>query len=271
MRTNAHALLGARAVASMMAAASLLLASSPASARGRAEQGEVQEGGAERVEKKEDRAEQRDASTKGEPQPKREIVWMKAEAGFESLHLRTFKADIDTVSLGILPANAVGPTVGVGVGVRFVFVTLGVRGRFSSFGGDAPGQREGFQLWTLNAELGLRAPVGRFEPYVTLAGGYATFGGLSTAFDGLRRGLDVNGVNTRLAIGVDYYLTQNISVGASLGGELLFITRHGTSVRDLATPREVDTLNQAKARVLEANGSNVGAAWSGTAGLGVHF
>ncbi len=203
--------------------------------------------------------------------PKHEIVWMNAEAGVEGLHLRTFEANPDTVTLGVLPADAVGPALDLGVGVRFVFVTLGVRGRVGMFSADAPDHTGGFQLWSVDAELGFRAPIGRVEPYITLAGGYATFGGISTAFNGLKRGLDVNGVDARLAMGFDYYLTKQLSIGASIGGDLLFITRYGVSVRDLATPQEVDTLNQAKARVLEGNGTSVGAAWSANGGMGIHF
>ncbi|WP_394839451.1 hypothetical protein LVJ94_21425 [Pendulispora rubella] len=213
----------------------------------------------------------KDRAEPNEPQPKREIVWANTELGVQSLHLRTFEANPDAVTWGVLPGSAAGPTIGLGAGVRIVFATIGVRGRFSNFYADAPDRRGGFQLWTLDAELGFRAPLGRFEPYITLAGGYATFGGLSTAISGLERGLDVNGVNTRLALGLDYYATKNVSFGASLGGDLLFITRHGVSARDLATPQEVNTLNQAKARVLEASGSSVGAAWSATAGVGIHF
>jgi len=221
--------------------------------------------------KTEGQGDESDRSQTDEPRPRHEIVWTNAEAGIQGLHLRTFEANPDAVTLGVLPADAVGPTLGVGAGVRFVFVTLGVRGRVGMFAADAPGHTGGFQLWTLDAELGIRAPLGRFDPWLTLSGGYATFGGLSTAVSGLQQGLDVNGVNARVAIGFDYYLNKHLSLGASLGGELLYMTRSGISVRDLATPQEVDTLNQAKARLLQANGSSVGAAWSATVGPGVHF
>jgi hypothetical protein len=52
---------------------------------------------------------------------------------------------------------------------------------------------------------------------------------------------------------------------------LLAIARPGISVRDLAMPKEVGTINEAKARILEANGTSVGTVLSATVAVGIHF
>jgi hypothetical protein len=49
------------------------------------------------------------------------------------------------------------------------------------------------------------------------------------------------------------------------------VSRPGVSVRDLATPKEIGTINEARARVLEASGSSVGSVVSLTGDVGVHF
>jgi hypothetical protein len=216
-----------------------------------------------------------DVSPEGEKAwggPKSQHVWIDAQAGVEYLNLQTFNADFETVSVGLLPTSGVGPTVNVGAGVRLVFLTLGLRGRVSSFQDNSSLRSVGaWQVWTLDGEIGLRAPVGRLEPHAALAGGYSSFGGFETALSGLSAGLDVHGVDGRIGAGADYWITRLISVGLDASAGLLAVARPGVSARDLATPKEVGTLNEAKARVLEANGSSVGWMLALTGDLGVHF
>jgi hypothetical protein len=206
------------------------------------------------------------------PQPTHEFVWANAEAGFENVHLQTFSANTDAFTAGLFPTAASGPTFGFGAGLRIVFVTLGARARVALFNDDDPQRTVGnWQLWTLDAELGIRVPLGRAEPYFTVAGGYATFGGLSTALAGVSDGLNVHGIDARAAFGIDYYLTRRFSIGAQLGGDLLFVARDGVSVADLAAAKKIGTLNDAKARILEASGTSAGSAWALTGGIGLHF
>lgn len=204
--------------------------------------------------------------------PTSQHLWIDAQAGVESVNLQTFNADFDSVSVGLLPTSGVGPAVSVGAGVRLVFLTLGVRGHVASFQDDSPTSTVGaWQIWSLDGELGLRAPLGRVEPHGAVAAGYASFGGFGSAVRGLSSGLDVHGWDGRLDGGVDYWVTHALSVGVDLSGGLLAIVRPGISARDLATPQEVGTINEAKARVLEANGSSVGWMFEATLDLGVHF
>jgi len=209
---------------------------------------------------------------KNEPNPKREIVWTNVEAGLQSVRLQTFSANLDSFTGGIFPTSATGPMLGFGAGFRVVFLTLGARARVTMFNDDAPEQRLGnWQLWTLDGEIGLRAPLGRLEPYFNASGGYATFGGLSRAVAGIGDGLNVHGVDARAAFGFDYYVTKHVSLGLQISGDLLFIARDGVSVANLAAAKQIGTLNEAKARVLEASGTTVGSAWALTGGVGLHF
>jgi hypothetical protein len=199
-------------------------------------------------------------------------VYVDAQAGVESVQLNTFNADFDTVSVGLLPSAGVGPTANIGAGLRLVFLTLGLRGRVASFENSSPAQTVGaWQIWTLDAEAGLRVPLRRLEPHVAIAAGYASFGGFETAVQGLSAGLDVHGVDARLSGGVDYWVTHTVSIGAEASGGLLFVARPGVSARDLATPRQIGTLDDARARVLEANGSSMGTTFAVTGDVGVHF
>jgi hypothetical protein len=200
--------------------------------------------------------------------PTRQVFWVDAEGGIESAHLETFHANFENLAVGVLPTDGVGPAVGVGTGVRLWLLTLGIRGRGAEFQSDMIGS---WELWSLDAEIGIRFPLRRVEPYLTLAGGYTTTGGFQHAVAGLANGIDVYGANVRGGAGLDVFLSQTVSIGAQLTGEALMLTRDPVSVRDLLTAQQVGTLNEAKARVLQANGASVGTALDVTGGLGLHF
>jgi hypothetical protein len=203
------------------------------------------------------------------PGPMSQLVWLDARTGIEEIQLQTFSADFNSVSAGFLPVNGVGPTARIGAGLRLGFVTLGLRGRVASF---EDGATVGaWQIWTLDGELGIRVPLYRWEPHVTFAGGYSSFGGFGAAVRGLQDGLDVHGADMRLGFGVDYWVTHAVSLGLDLDGDAIFIARPGVSVRDLTVAKQVGTLDDAKARVLQASGSSFGTAVSLTLGVGLHF
>jgi hypothetical protein len=213
--------------------------------------------------------ERREARVSAWQGPMSQLVWIDAQTGIESVELQTFIADFDTVSAGFLPTSGVGPTATLGAGLRFGFVTLGARGRVASF--EDGGTVGSWQIWTLDGELGIRVPLYRLEPHVVLAAGYSSFGGLGTAIRGLQQGLDVHGIDMRIGGGVDYWITHHVSLGLDVNGGLLAVARPGVSVRDLATAKQIGTLNDAKARVLEASGASVGTTLALTGALGVHF
>lgn len=184
-----------------------------------------------------------------------EFIWLNAEFGFEHLGLETFSAD----NLGLVQTSQTGLVYGAGLGLRLVFITAGVRFRVGSF--------DAWQLWTLDAEVGLRIPIGQLEPYLLIGGGYASLGSFGS--DNIGGGLnsdnvDVTGYNIRFGGGLDYYVTPVFSVGASLTGDLLGLSRPGvdlTDVQDAASEEEA----------LAADGSGLGFGVTGSLVLGLHF
>jgi len=202
--------------------------------------------------------------------PTSQIFYLDAQQGLEWVQFQTFFADFNSVSAGFLPSWGVGSTTRVGAGFRLLgFLTLGLRGRLAAY--DDPSTVGPWQIWTLDAELGVRVPLRRIEPHVVFAGGYSSFGGFGSAVSGLSNGLDVHGADARVAAGVDYWLTHNLSVGLDADGELIAIARPGVSLADLATAKQIGTVNDAKARILQASGTSVGTGVSLFASAGLHF
>jgi hypothetical protein len=194
--------------------------------------------------------------------------------GYHRLQLRTFFAedsDTERLTADIVPEDMSGPSAWLALGTKLWFVGLDLTGRVTELSGAAAERgTSNLTLWSLDAEVTFRAPLGRFEPFVLLGAGYSTFGGMSD-LAGIGEGLDIDGMNLRGGFGLDYYLTRMFSLRVALEGDLLFLARKGVPARDLTRPKEVGTLNEAEARILEADGSSAGFGYGLSAGAGVHF
>lgn len=204
--------------------------------------------------------------------------WIDGGVGYQRLELTTLsvqRVEGSTALTGDLAPRVVGGVgANVGLGVRFYLLTLGARLGMTFFDAAPSSSRDvdgTLQLYSINAELGFRIPIGRVEPYVLLGAGYSVIGGLGDAVSGLGRGLDIDGANGRLGLGIDYFMTPNLSFGVRGAAEILFLARSGVPLRDLAEARSVDTIGDAKTRALEGDGSSIGTAFSVTAGPGLHF
>jgi hypothetical protein len=184
-----------------------------------------------------------------------EFVWLNAEAGYEFITLQGLKSG-DLLDSEIVADDGSAFTFGVGAGVRLIFLTLGARFRLARL--------SDWNLWTLNAEVGLHIPFGTLEPYVVLGGGYARLGGVEDP--DARLGFDpseigASGFDIRLGGGLDWYLNPLLSLGAQGNVELLALSRSGAS-QAAATP---------SAGVYAEDGDGIGLGVTLTGVVGVHF
>jgi hypothetical protein len=147
-------------------------------------------------------------------------VWLDVEGGYEYLALQAFHSSA-LLDGSVLADSGSGISLGVGAGVRLVFLTLGARFRIA--------QLQDYNLWTLGGELGLHLPVGALEPSFSVGVGYAALANPSTGdFPDLDAELvDVSGVDARLGANLDYYVNPLLSFGARATFELLALWRAG--------------------------------------------
>ncbi|HEX4473575.1 MAG TPA: hypothetical protein VH142_00785 [Polyangiaceae bacterium] len=209
------------------------------------------------------------SSSSGSPTTWRgEPFTLDAAFGYETADLTTFRSSLGAHSFtaNIIPSSITGPSIDFGVGARLYALTFGLRGGVAFLGGDT---QNPLQLYSVDAELGLRIPFDKVEAYLVLGGGYSVIGGLSDAIQGLSQGINVDGANLRLGLGVDYFFSKYFSVGVRATAEVLFLARHGVALRDL--PNTVTSFDSAQSQLLSGSGSTVGTDLDFTVGPGLHF
>lgn len=217
-----------------------------------------------------------------------EFLYFDVEGGGEyvslqSLHVGGAGGTIPSAST--TKTSDMGAMAGVGAGVRLVFLTIGPRFRVAHFAN--------WDLWSLNAELGIHIPLGSVEPYFTLGGGYAKLGNATQASFSSDSGVKITGYDIRGGFGVDYYVTNTFSVGVNGTAELLAMTRPGVNPSSLLTADQKTYVNagsncaaqpadkqqacaqaveaNAKAQAYAADGSSLGMAGALSLVLGLHF
>lgn len=200
------------------------------------------------VERELERAEQEDAG-KG-----LSFVWLNGEIGYDLLGLQAL-SDSDLVDGELVESKQSGLTYGAGLGVRLFVLTLGGRFRYATYA-DA-------RRWSLNAEGGLRIPLGKLEVFVAAGAGYTSLGGFASdsASVDLSK-MSISGFDVRLGGGVDYFLSSAFSVGASVNGEVTFLSRDALDVSDMP---------QGAQAVYADDGSGIGAGMTALAVVGLHF
>jgi len=190
----------------------------------------------------------------------RELEWfyLNAEGGYQVLGLQTLSSK--DLAYGTTSTSGSGPMVGAGLGVRLMFITIGARARMGMF--------EQYKATTLNAELGWHLPLGSIEPYFTIGGGYAFLSSLEAArwgsSDASVRGFDIRG-----GFGLDYYVTPVFSIGGNLTGDFLFLSRKAVTPDSSAI--QPGGLDVAAQKAAKSDGSSVGASFTSSIVLGLHF
>ena len=125
-----------------------------------------------------------------------------------------------------------GGALDLGVGVRFLVLSVGPRARALVLSNGT--------LFQVGAEVALRIPIGRLDPFVGIEDGY-TFGSRSKdaftvtcaagtptdpcAVSGPSR--SVNGLDLGLTGGLDYYVSPMVSFGGQASVLFLFLSREG--------------------------------------------
>jgi hypothetical protein len=183
-----------------------------------------------------------------------EFVWVDVEGGYEYLSLQAFHSS-SLLDGNVLADSGSGLCLGVGAGVRLVFLTLGARFRIA--------QLSDWNLWTLGGELALHLPLGALEPSFSVGVGYAALA--NPAADGLPELdaalIDISGVDARLGANLDYYVNPLLSFGARGSFELLALWRAGAEgVSSAGLPE-----------LYASDGDGIGYAVTVSLDVGLHF
>ena len=168
-----------------------------------------------------------------------EWVWLQAEGGGAYASANGISND-KLLLPGAKDGGGAG-LVGLAVGARVLFFTFGLRGRMTFL--------SDYRIVSVVPEVGVHVPLGRWEPYVFLGAGYAALSGLPK-LEG--KAQSVAGLDARVGVGIDHYVTPTFSVGGLLTSDFLFL---GRSAMAPVAP----------------SGSGTGVAIAGSAVLGLHF
>jgi hypothetical protein len=194
-----------------------------------------------------------------------EFLYLKADAGFSYVDMASFSS----TTFAVQKTSSYGPMFGVGAGLRLAILTLGVNANLNEL--------SDFNLWQLDAELGLHIPSEHWDVYLGIHGGYAFVGTLDSSSVAQVAGQSPGGVSiyggdAGLQLGADYYFNHFVSLGFELAGSALFLHRPPA-----ALPAEFNSLpaaaqDQIRAQPLYANsGDSVGAGAGASLHLGIHL
>jgi hypothetical protein len=194
-----------------------------------------------------------------------EWVYLTADGGFGYVNMKSFSES----QLALQTTSASGGMFGFAAGIRLLFLTLGLRAR----------DYTAFNLWQINADVGLHMRLGNLDPYLAIRGGYDAQGTSfsqtvagATSAETTTPSISVHGWNAGLAFGMDYYFAHIISLGAEVSGDALFLSRPPAPLPPQVTSLPTADQNAIKTNPLYANsGSSVGVAAAAGLHLGIHF
>jgi hypothetical protein len=187
-----------------------------------------------------------------EPAKPPDFVFIEAETGAAYVGLETI-----TVRREVIPRLSrredVGPFVGAMAGVKLVFLAAGPHLRLGHF--------QDWDLLTLDLDVAFHAPLGSFEPFLRIGGGYAR---LARAFESLDqyRGLTTHGYHIALTVGADFFLARSFTLGGRVSGDLVALHRAGVDLNS-----QDGVVND----YLKYDAASAGLGMSGALALGLHF
>ena len=168
-------------------------------------------------------------------------------------------------------ASAGGPAFSLGLGVRFVVLVLGARIRHNAL--------TSFNMWQLNAEVGLKIPIHSFDLLFGLHGGYSFVGRLgdtavatNTDIPSNQDAVSIRGFNAGLDFAFDYYVSPLFSVGVGLPLDFLFLNRPPVDKPDgydALTPAQKSAVDNDP--LYQRSGTSFGFQLTGVLRLGLHF
>jgi hypothetical protein len=195
-----------------------------------------------------------------------ELVWLRADVGASYMNLTSFDGK---ETMGLVKTSQGGPTFSAAAGVRFVLFSLGARVRLHQF--------SAFNMWQVNGVAAFHLPLGNLDIAISGHGGYSFEGKLSDATSPEVTGgqpvagskVQVAGFNVGAGLALDYYVSNNISIGGGITAEALFLRRPKVELpADL--PPEIRAQIESQPLYKEAS-SSAGFGLTGGLRLGVHF
>lgn len=186
-----------------------------------------------------------------------EWLYLNADAGFSYINMSSL-SDSNLSPGSLQSTSSVGPKFGVGAGIRLFILTLGVHANLNEL--------SAFDLWQLDGELGFHIPIGHWEPYFGLHGGYCFVGSLGDGLSG-SPSLSVTGGDAGLQLGLDYYFNHFVSVGIEADGSAFFLHRAPTAIPAAAAAE----LPPQAAMLYQQSGDSVGLGVVGSVHLGFHL
>jgi len=190
-----------------------------------------------------------------------EWFYLNASVGYSYANMSSLSSSNLTPS--IQSASSAGPAFGAGLGIRLFIVSIGAQATLNEL--------SNFNLWQMDAQLSLHIPIGHWEPYFGLHGGYCFVAAFDAA--GLADGISgspnvsITGGDGGLQLGLDYYFNHFVSLGIEGDGSVLFLHRPPTT---LPTALE-SQLTSSQLAAYQQSGDSVGLGVIGSVHLGFHL
>jgi hypothetical protein len=185
-----------------------------------------------------------------------EWVFLNADAGFSYINMTSISSS--NLNPSTVSNASQGPKFGVGAGVRLFILTLGVHANLNEL--------SMFNLYQFDGELGFHIPIGHFEPYLGLHGGYCFVGSLSDAISNTAN-LSITGGDVGAQLGFEYYFNHFVSIGIEGAASAYFLQRPATTLPASAAAM-IPAADQA---LYQQSGDSVGFGASGMFHVGFHL